>query len=217
MAAVRTWAQPAAAQSNPFLMKIDEMGRVLPNVGKDNVKGFPFLHDVPAKGWAILANGTRITGFDLQLDVLNNALYFIWNGQYYQFALPVLECQLAFPDNDDSLRYRFKTGYPVVQERPAAALYRVLAAGPRYHLLQYIRKKKVDIATYGTTINQEYQQTIERYVFDVAANSLQAVSNKTDPAAVIRHPLLAAYLQQAGKPKTEQDWLALLNYLNTQE
>jgi hypothetical protein len=29
--------------------------------------------------------------------------------------------------------------------------------------------------------------------------------------------LLAAYVQQAGKPKTEQDWLALMDYINTQE
>lgn len=35
--------------------------------------------------------------------------------------------------------------------------------------------------------------------------------------AVIRHPLLAAYVQKAGKPKTEQDWLALLAYINTHE
>jgi hypothetical protein len=60
-------------------------------------------------------------------------------------------------------------------------------------------------------------QTSEWYVYDVQAQQLQPVSKKTNPATVIRHPLLAAYLQQAGKPKTEQDWLALLGYINTQE
>ena len=213
----RVLGQTTAAQSNPFLMKIDEMGRVLPNVGKDNVKGFPFLHEVTAKGWVKLKNGNRVSGFDLQVDLYNNALYFIFNGQYYQFAEPVAECQLAFPDNDDSLRYQFRTGYPVFRDRPATTLYQVLADGPRYQLLNYIRKNKVDIATYGTTINQEYKQTSEWYLYDVQAQQLQPVSKKTNPATVIRHPLLAAYVQQAGKPKTEQDWLILLNYINTHE
>lgn len=118
----RVLGQTTAAQSNPFLMKIDEMGRVLPNVGKDNVKGFPFLHEVTAKGWVKLKNGNRVSGFDLQVDLYNNALYFIFNGQYYQFAEPVAECQLAFPDNDDSLRYQFRSGYPVFRDRPATPL-----------------------------------------------------------------------------------------------
>ncbi|MCC6762558.1 MAG: hypothetical protein IT252_15170 [Chitinophagaceae bacterium] len=59
--------------------------------------------------------------------------------------------------------------------------------------------------------------TSEWYEYDVQAQQLQPVSKKTNPAAVIRHPLLAAYVLQAGKPKTEQDWLALLAYINTHE
>lgn len=115
----RVLGQTTAAQSNPFLMKIDEMGRVLPNVGKDNVKGFPFLHEVTAKGWVKLKNGNRVSGFDLQVDLYNNALYFIFNGQYYQFAEPVAECQLAFPDNDDSLCNLplFRTGCKYTNEQ----------------------------------------------------------------------------------------------------
>lgn len=213
----RAWAQIANPQSNPFLLKIDEMGKLLPNVGKDNVKGFPFLHEENAKGWVKLKSGIRVTGFNLQMDLYNNALYFIWNGEYYQFAEPVMECQLAFPDNEDSLRYLFRSGYPVFGDRPATTLYQVLADGPRFQLLNYIRKNKVDIATYGTTINQEYKQSSEWYLYDVQTQELQAVSKKTDPASVIRHPLLAAYVQQAGKPKTEQDWVALVAYINTHE
>ncbi len=205
-------------ETNPnttaFLPRFDAMGQPFRDVNKNKVKGSPFLNSGVAKGKVHLQNGSYMSGFDLQFDLLRNSVYFLWNDEMYLFPYKVMQCNLSFATDMDSVKYVFRSGYPVTGDQTDSSLYLVVVDGLKFQLLNYIYKKQVNIADYGTSVTSEYKTVEQLYLYDVVKQKISAISRQSNLQQLVGEAAAAAWMKEHKKPKSPDEWESLVRFLN---
>lgn len=213
-----TFSNAQQVETNPnataFLPRFDAMGQPFRDVNKDKVKGSPFLNSGVAKGKVHLQNGSYMSGFDLQFDLLHNTVYFLWNSDMYLFPYKVNQCQLSFATDMDSARYLFRSGYPAKDNQTDSSLYLVVVDGSKFQLLNFLYKKQVNIADYGTSITSEYKTVEQLYLYDVVQRKISAISRQSNLQQMIGDAATTAWMKEHKKPKSPEDWESLVRFLN---
>lgn len=221
LACLLTFAFDVFAQqieTNPnttaFLPRFDAMGQPFRDVNKDKVKGSPFLSSGVAKGKVHLQNGSYMSGFDLQFDLLRNTIYFLWNSDMYLFPYKVIQCNLSFATDMDSLKFMFRSGYPATDNQTDSSLYLVVVDGLKFQLLNFMFKKQVNIADYGTSITSEYKTVEQLYLYDVVQRKISAISRHSNLQQLVGEANAQAWLKEHKKPKSNDEWESLVWFLN---
>jgi hypothetical protein len=96
-----------------------------------------------------------------------------------------------------------------------SSLYQVMVDGKTFQLLNYISKKQVNIADYGTSITSEYKTVEQLYLYDAKQKKLAPIGRQTNLQDLIGADAATAWLKDHKKPKTADDWESVVRFLNT--
>ena len=185
-----------------------------------DVGGSPFLSNDYKQGSVELGQGRVVSNVPLKFNTFNNAMMVIKNGEelkleFFEFA--------SYEENDASGNprvYKFRAGYPEIDNHNENAIYQVLSMGPKVHLLKYIAQKVEDVPTLGDYSRREIVTTEEFFVY-VPGGEIKRIKSLKSAKQSLHEalPSLASRIDEIAaskklKLKNESDISQLIEELN---
>ncbi len=154
----------------------DDAGNRIKTAEEMGVKGNPLLYDGWGTGTVYYGNGKSFTDTGINFSLVEKKLYMTKEKKIFALILPITSFSLRFPsENGDSILFKFKKGYPSIDENDNTSFYRVLFEGDNMQLLQWNHKKVRDIYTYGSGREKEFELVQQLYVYFPKENMITAV------------------------------------------
>ena len=150
-----------------FIEVYDNEGNRIKMAQELGVNGTPLLHNGWGTGKVQYKNGDLLAFKSLNISLYNHQLYYTQNKKLYEIVEPIESFELKYVNEEggDSLAFRFKNGYPVIDNQNEASLYEVLYEGDNLHLIQWNNKKVRELSNYGSTREKEYWLEQQLYVY----------------------------------------------------
>lgn len=165
-----------------FFELYDNEGNRIKMASEMGVTGTPLLRGGKAVGMIHYQNGSTFSDTSMNLSLLNNTLYFTRSKKLFQIVLPVDSFTLTFPDEDNgSVIYHFKSGFPAIDDHDASSLYEVLFEGQNLQLVQWNRKTVKEIFNYGSAREKQFVLEQQLYVYFKKEKTIAALK-KSLPA-----------------------------------
>lgn len=130
-----------------------------------DVGGSPFLSNEYHPGSVELGQGRVVNDVPMKFNTFNNVLMVMREGQ--ELKLEFFEIA-TYSENDPNgvlKQYRFKAGYPEIDNHNENSIYQVLSMGPKVHLLKFIDQKVEDVPTLGEYSKREIVTNAQYYVY----------------------------------------------------
>lgn len=196
-------------------------GNFITNLRSGEVKGSPMLSDEWTTGSVAFTNGTGVDSVLLLFNLETNKLLFRQQGLILEFVDTVKEAILNYVTPAGKNQVVIRSGYPVAEENAASTFYLVLAAGPRFHLLQHRLKKKVEQYSYGSGTGMVYSELNELFIYETSTGAMHRIHEKRSsllnalPASAnaIEH----ICREQQLKAKNTTEIITIINWLNKME
>jgi hypothetical protein len=125
----------------------------------------PFLSAEFRQGSVELGQGRVVNNVPVKFNTFNNAMMVIKNGQ--ELKLEFFE-YITYKESDGEggvREFKFKAGYPEIDNQNENTIYQVLSMGPKVHLLKYISQKVEDVPTLGDYSRREIVTTEQFYIY----------------------------------------------------
>lgn len=184
-----------------------------------DIGGSPFLHP-DYKAGTIQFNGDRmVANVPVKFNVFSNVIMVQRDGEELKLESFDL-VSYDEPGGDGIVKhYTFKQGYPEVDNRPATAVYQVLAQGPKLHLVKFISQKVEDAPTLGDYSRREIVTSQQLYTYVPGGDMKKIKAGKQAIADAV--PAMASKIDEIIKTgnlntKSETDLAALVDALNKQ-
>ena len=199
----------------------DSEGNRIKTAEEMGVKGTPMLHEGWGNGNVVYTNGQKLKIEKMNFSLCENKLYYTLDKRLFQIVLPVASFDITIPDNDgDDYTYRFKSGYPAVDNQDGASLYEVLYEGDNIQLLQWNHKKIKEFSNYGSSREKEFSLEQQLYVYMPHDKTIMALKQavpamrKTLPAYA---EIINAYAEKHKlNPRNKHEVTDLIAYLDKQ-
>ena len=149
-----------------FFEVYDTEGTRIKSAKEIGINGTPLLQPGWGAGTVQFLNGTVVAYKNITFSLCENKLYYTLNKKLYQITQPVAAFNIGFlNENGDSVRYRFKNGFPFVENQDFESLYEVLYEGDNLQLLQWNHKKIKEVFHYGGSPEKEFALEQQLYVY----------------------------------------------------
>jgi hypothetical protein len=154
----------------------DTEGTRIKTAEEMGVKGTPMLHEGWGNGNVVYTNGQKLKIEKMNFSLCENKLYYTLDKRLFQIVLPVASFDITIPDNEgDDYTYRFKSGFPAIDNQDELSLYEVLYEGDNIQLLQWNRKKMKEIFNYGNSREKEFVLEQQLYVYQPKEKTITAL------------------------------------------
>lgn len=140
----------------------DVSGRPVNVEPPSNVDGTPWLVDDWKNGSVMLKKGTLIKDMQLKFDVYRNKLFFLRDGNVYEFADTVKDFYLDYSDRaTNGLVYR--SNFPPVDKNTTTTFYELLVDG-KVALLKYRSKSLMEFKEIDMRKVKKYEDKQQYYL-----------------------------------------------------
>ena len=208
-------AQTVTSTTTNALTVTDITGKPLPNKGAIT-KGSPMLNENWGTGMVKLHTGAWVKEVPLQFNLEQNELYFQRNQQMFEFSEPVAEFILGYEEEGKTHSAHFRCGYPPIGRYSPQTYYEIAVDGPKVQLLKKITKVAIERNEYGVGMGKEYKLAVQWVIFDVTNNSISKIKRDVSSLkeALPTYATQINQLAETRKPKSEEDFIALVQGLN---
>lgn len=132
----------------------------LPEVG-----GSLFLSADYVPASVLINKDKTVTDVPVKFNIYSNAIMVLKDGS----ELKLESFELVSYDetaNDGSVKhYKFKAGYPEIDNHTDKSIYQVLSIGPKVHLLKFLSQKVEDASTLGDYSRREIVTSEQLYIY----------------------------------------------------
>jgi hypothetical protein len=161
-----------------FVNAYDINGKPFTATNLANAEGSPMFSTDWNLANITFRNGMITKDVPVQLNLIDNQLYFKKDNATLLFVDPVASFDFAYTDNDVKKLAHFKNGYPAIQKNNENTYYQVLVDGPM-QLLKYSYKTLAQRAEYGQTAKYEYQLWQELYAYNANSKTITKIKDKS--------------------------------------
>ncbi len=149
-----------------FFEVYDMEGNRIKSAGEIGINGTPLLRAGWATGTVEFLNGSLVAYKNITFSLCEHKLYYTQNKKLYLVAQPIASFNINYVNDDgDSIRYRFKNGFPIIDNQDPESLYEVLFEGDNLQLLQWNHKKIKEVLNYGGAREKEFTLEQQLYVY----------------------------------------------------
>jgi hypothetical protein len=182
-----------------------------------DVGGSPFLHQEYKNGFVQFNGGRYVTNVPVRFNTFNNIIMVQRDGDELKLESFEFVSYEEAGSNGNMKKYMFRQGYPEIDNRPATAVYQVLAYGPKLHLVKFISQKVEDAATLGDYSRREIVTTQQLYTYIPGGDMKKIKAGKQGIVDAV--PALASNIDEIVKSKSlnlksESDLAELVDALN---
>jgi len=144
----------------------DASGASIPIGGSGDISGSPLFKD--QWGFAIiqLKNGLTFSDSTVGFSLYNGRLFFKKEDKIYSVDYPVKAFLLEYTeDSNQEKGFRFKNGFPLINENDSLTFYEILFGGTSFKLLKLLHKKVQETYNYGIANRRGYSLYQEYFIF----------------------------------------------------
>jgi len=203
-----------------FFEVYDMEGNRIKSGNELGINGTPLLHEGWGSGTVEYLNRTVVAYKNITFSLCENKLYYRQNKKLYVLAQPIASFNISYPTEDgDSIRYRFKNGFPIIDNQDPESLYEILFEGENLQLLQWNHKKVKEVFTYGGGREKEFALDQQLYVYLPKEQKI-ALLKQALPAIKKTLPAYADVIKtyfdtHTASIKDKEDLVYLMAYLDT--
>ncbi len=205
-----------------FFEVYDMEGNRIKSANEIGIKGTPLLCPGWGSGTVEFLNGNMVAYKNISFSLCEHKLYYTQNKKLFLVAQPIAAFNIKYPkeeDGIDSVMYRFKNGFPIIDNQDPESLYEVLYEGDNLQLLQWNHKKIKEVFTYGGSREKEFALEQQLYVYLVKDKTISPFKLSI-PAIKKTLPAYATIVQHyfdthKVSVKDKEDIMHLLAYLDS--
>ena len=181
------------------------------------VGGSPFFSPDYIPASVHIKNDVTVTDVPVKFNIYSNAMMVRKDGQEMKLeSFDIVSYDEAGTDGSVK-NYKFRQGYPEIDNHTPESIYQVISMGPKVHLLKYLSQKVEDAATLGDYSRREIITTEQLYIY-VPGGSIKRIK-ASKQAIVDALPSLSAKIDEIAsannlKLKSEADIILLVEALN---
>jgi hypothetical protein len=163
-------------KSVPILLNMS--GNLITKLKSGDIKGSPMLSEHWTIGNVSFKNGKHVDSVQLHFNLETNKLVFRQEGLMLEFVDTVQQADLHFKEQGNTGMVIIKNNYPPIGNYTAETFYIIMADGPRYQLLTFKTKKKVEQYNYGNASTTAYTELNEFFIYEKSTDIIHKVKVK---------------------------------------
>ncbi len=181
------------------------------------VGGSPFFSADYILAAVHIKNDVTVTDIPVKFNIYNNAMMVRKDGQDMKLASFDMVSYDEKAADGKVKNFKFRQGYPAIDNHSEQSIYQVVSMGPRVHLLKYLSQKVEDAATLGDYSRREIVTTEQLYIY-VPGGEIKRIK-PSKQAIVDALPALSAKIDEIAnannlKLKSEAEIAFLVDALN---